>query len=82
VSRSSSRGSQHIQPGRPTPQHVTTTAEPAESAAVAADAEERYSAFQNKGLWISILIWLTIYLGLSLTIWLDLIIGLFHTPGK
>jgi hypothetical protein len=29
-------------------------------------------------LWIAILVWLTVYLGLSLTIWLDLVIGLFH----
>jgi len=79
----SSRGSHHIQPGRPATTHVTATSPAVEEAEPQVTVDEpRPTAFEAKALWVSLLIWLTIFLGLSLTIWLDLIIGLFHTPGK
>jgi hypothetical protein len=44
------------------------------------EPEPKWGIFESKAVWISILIWLTVFLGLSLTIWLDFFIGLFHTP--
>ena len=76
----SHRGSHHIQPGRVASSHITSAPE-TESAAAIADEEPQLTQFETKANWVSILIWLTIFLGLSLTIWLDLIIGLFHKPG-
>ncbi len=75
MSKSTSRSSQHIQPGRPSSQHITTHEDVVETAE---PSEAQAPGFTGKAFWVSILIWLTVFLGLSLTIWLDLVIGLFH----
>jgi hypothetical protein len=60
-------------------QHVTAAPQGGEAPIAVSEATEAPpSALESKGLWIAILVWLTVYLGLSLTIWLDLVIGLFH----
>jgi hypothetical protein len=79
VARSHHRPGHSIQPGRTSSsEQVATSMSAMDSADLPQEDAAQPNTFSNRMLWISLLIWMTVFLGLSLTVWLDLIIGVFR----